>query len=221
MIFSTCNYRCDYCFLSEERLGEKVKIVASPAEWRAAFDRTEQTWLLHITGGEPTHYPDFVELAELLTERHYLSLNSNLTGPSIRNSRSGSTRPASASSMPASTPRSATGATALGLPAPWRSAAEAGLPADGDGGGDARGAARVRRDRREPEADRPHALPQDDAGRQDRRALSRQLYRGRARAVPPAFIGGGKGQPAPVRPFVLGARASGPASTRPSGATTS
>ncbi|MBA4097641.1 MAG: radical SAM protein [Rhodospirillum sp.] len=83
LLFTTCNYRCDYCFVPEEQLGAKVRVKATPAEWRAAFDRTGRTWLLHMSGGEPSHYPDFVELCETLTERHYLSLNSNLTGPSI------------------------------------------------------------------------------------------------------------------------------------------
>ncbi|HEX6119195.1 MAG TPA: radical SAM protein [Dongiaceae bacterium] len=80
---TTCNYRCDYCFLSEAALGAKLRVHATPAQWRAAFDRTGRTWLLHMTGGEPTHYPDFAELCATLAERHYLSLNSNLTGPSI------------------------------------------------------------------------------------------------------------------------------------------
>ncbi len=83
LLFTTCNYRCDYCFLSEPALGRKVEVKATPAQWRAAFDRTGKTWLLHMTGGEPTHYPDFVELCATLTERHAISLNSNLTGPAI------------------------------------------------------------------------------------------------------------------------------------------
>lgn len=83
LLFRTCNYRCDYCFLPASVLGEKVQIHATPAEWRAAFDRTGKTWLLHMTGGEPSHYPDFIELAATLTERHFMSLNSNLTGPAI------------------------------------------------------------------------------------------------------------------------------------------
>ncbi|WP_119300318.1 radical SAM protein [Dongia deserti] len=83
LLFTTCNYRCDYCFLDEMFLGQKVQVLASPAEWRAAFDRTGLTWLLHITGGEPTHYPDFARLTALLAERHVLSLNSNLTGPTV------------------------------------------------------------------------------------------------------------------------------------------
>jgi MoaA/NifB/PqqE/SkfB family radical SAM enzyme len=82
-LFSTCNYRCDYCFLSDSALGAKVEVRATPAEWGAAFDRTGKTWLVHITGGEPTHYPDFVDLCAALTWRHTISLNSNLTGPAI------------------------------------------------------------------------------------------------------------------------------------------
>jgi MoaA/NifB/PqqE/SkfB family radical SAM enzyme len=83
LLFSTCNYRCDYCFLPDRALGAKVEVKATPAEWRAAFDRTGKIWQLHITGGEPTHYPDFVALCAALTERHTISLNSNLTGPAI------------------------------------------------------------------------------------------------------------------------------------------
>jgi MoaA/NifB/PqqE/SkfB family radical SAM enzyme len=82
-LFTTCNYRCDYCFFSDEALGRKVSVKAGPAEWAAAFDRTGLSWLLHITGGEPSHYPDFVDLCEALTRRHTMSLNSNLTGPAM------------------------------------------------------------------------------------------------------------------------------------------
>jgi len=83
ILLQTCNYRCDYCFSPPEILAEKLRIHATPREWQAAYDATGRTWLLHITGGEPSIYPDFVELCERLTERHYISLNSNLAHPSI------------------------------------------------------------------------------------------------------------------------------------------
>lgn len=82
-LLRACNYRCDYCFLSEKALGEKIRVHATPEQWRAAFDDTGKTWLIHLTGGEPSHYPDFAEVCATLAERHYLSLNSNLTGSSI------------------------------------------------------------------------------------------------------------------------------------------
>ena len=82
-LLRTCNYRCTYCFFSDSFLGSKLKPIASASEWRDAFCSTGQTWLLHLTGGEPSIYPDFPELCDLLSQDHYLSVNSNLTHPSI------------------------------------------------------------------------------------------------------------------------------------------
>jgi MoaA/NifB/PqqE/SkfB family radical SAM enzyme len=82
-LLNTCNYRCSYCFFSPDVLGEKLAVHASPETWTRAFDRTGLTWLIHLTGGEPTAYPDFAELCQLLTEKHYLSFNSNLTQNSL------------------------------------------------------------------------------------------------------------------------------------------
>ncbi len=80
----TCNYRCPYCFVSPEKLGSKIRTSASPEQWGAAFDATGKHWLIHMTGGEPTIYPGFTELCKTLTERHLISLNSNLSRPAVR-----------------------------------------------------------------------------------------------------------------------------------------
>jgi len=82
-LLDTCNYRCNYCFFGPEALGSKLRTFASPAGWKSAFDATGNVWLLHITGGEPSIYPGFVELCEGLTARHYLSINSNLSHSSL------------------------------------------------------------------------------------------------------------------------------------------
>jgi MoaA/NifB/PqqE/SkfB family radical SAM enzyme len=82
-LLNTCNYRCPYCFFPPVVLGEELTIHAEPEVWRRAIDRTGLIWLLHITGGEPTIYPRFAELCQLLTARHYLSFNSNLTHSSV------------------------------------------------------------------------------------------------------------------------------------------
>ena len=82
-LLNTCNYRCSYCFFGPDVLASKLQTFASPGEWRSAFDATGDVWLLHMTGGEPSIYPDFVELCEALTARHYISLNSNLTHSSL------------------------------------------------------------------------------------------------------------------------------------------
>jgi MoaA/NifB/PqqE/SkfB family radical SAM enzyme len=82
-LLETCNYRCGYCFFGAETLGSKLRTFASPQGWKSAFDATGDIWLLHMTGGEPSIYPDFVELCESLSERHYISINSNLTHSSL------------------------------------------------------------------------------------------------------------------------------------------
>ena len=79
----TCNYRCPYCFIPPVNLGETLTVYAEPETWKLALDQTGLTWLLHITGGEPTIYPRFAELCQLLTATHFLSLNSNLTHSSV------------------------------------------------------------------------------------------------------------------------------------------
>jgi MoaA/NifB/PqqE/SkfB family radical SAM enzyme len=82
-LLNTCNYRCDYCFFPGSVLGEKLTVAAEPAAWEQAFAATGATWLLHITGGEPSIYPAFAELCEVLTRQHFISFNSNLSHPSI------------------------------------------------------------------------------------------------------------------------------------------
>lgn len=82
-LLDACNYRCDYCFLPVEQLGAKVRSWGQPRDWADAFDATGLTWLLHMTGGEPTAYPDFADLCETLSGRHFISLNSNLSRKSI------------------------------------------------------------------------------------------------------------------------------------------
>jgi MoaA/NifB/PqqE/SkfB family radical SAM enzyme len=82
-LLDTCNYRCAYCFFGPETLGAKLRTFSDPKGWSAAFDATGAIWLLHMTGGEPSIYPDFLELCERLTRRHFISINSNLTHPSL------------------------------------------------------------------------------------------------------------------------------------------
>src|SRR5581483_2342857 len=82
-LLDTCNFRCGYCFFPPERLAAKLATFASVDEWRDAFDALGRTCLLHLTGGEPSIYPDFVALCAALTKNHYLSIKTNLTHPSL------------------------------------------------------------------------------------------------------------------------------------------
>ncbi len=83
-LFLTCNYACDYCFFTPEQLRSKLVVAASNEAWQQAFDNTGLRWLIHLTGGEPTVLPGFADLCERLTRRHWISLNSNLSHPSIQ-----------------------------------------------------------------------------------------------------------------------------------------
>lgn len=79
ILFSGCNYRCQYCFWSGEVLGARPVPPAEVDRLVDFFDRTEKRWLIHLTGGEPFLYPQFVELVQRLTQRHRVSVNSNLS----------------------------------------------------------------------------------------------------------------------------------------------
>jgi MoaA/NifB/PqqE/SkfB family radical SAM enzyme len=83
VLLTACNLRCDYCFVSLTALGARVAVHGTNAQWADAFDAGGKTWLLHITGGEPFIYPDFVNLCERLAQKHFLSINSNLSHRSV------------------------------------------------------------------------------------------------------------------------------------------
>jgi len=82
-INEACNFSCPYCFragLDRFRHAENpASVKYSPKELAASFDRTGQTWQVHITGGEPFLYPAFPVLCQLLAQRHLLSINTNLS----------------------------------------------------------------------------------------------------------------------------------------------
>lgn len=82
-LLTTCNFRCDYCFLRPAELSAKIQVVAEPDEWARAFDATGRRWLIHMTGGEPGLYPGFVDLVALLTRNQIVSFNTNLGHRSI------------------------------------------------------------------------------------------------------------------------------------------
>ncbi|GAA3216429.1 radical SAM protein [Dactylosporangium siamense] len=84
ILFSTCNYRCAYCFWDDTALGAPIRPIAPVEQLAGFFDRTGLSWLLHLTGGEPFIYPDFVRLCRLLTARHLISINTNADSPHVR-----------------------------------------------------------------------------------------------------------------------------------------
>ncbi len=73
-----CNYRCGYCISSAPRDPPLVGKL-SPSKVLDFFNSTGKTWMLHLSGGEPFMYPEFVALCSALCTSHYISINSNLT----------------------------------------------------------------------------------------------------------------------------------------------
>ena len=83
VLLSRCTFRCPYCFFDPALLSRPAKSVP-PEQLARFFDGTGWTWMLHLTGGEPFLYPDFVELCRLLASRHYISLNTNCQSAAVR-----------------------------------------------------------------------------------------------------------------------------------------
>lgn len=78
-LLDTCSYCCSYCYVPAVRRPERPPVTASIQSIAALFNDSGLTWLLHITGGEPFLYPRFVELCQILTQRHAITVNTNLS----------------------------------------------------------------------------------------------------------------------------------------------
>lgn len=80
-----CNFDCVYCFreVIDDGLDKRTEDPAcgkfSPEHIAKRFDETNRVWRINMTGGEPFLYPNFVELARVLTRRHYISVSTNLS----------------------------------------------------------------------------------------------------------------------------------------------
>lgn len=87
MLNQACQFDCSYCFragVDRFRRREHPAVGRyAPEQIAAAFRATGRTWRIHLSGGEPFLYPDFVGLARALSAEHELSINTNLAGPGL------------------------------------------------------------------------------------------------------------------------------------------
>ncbi len=79
-LFTVCNYRCTYCS------GPRVRKLVRRGRTREDVDRvirffneSGKTWLLSLSGGEPTLHPFFGELINGLKQQHYFGFFTNLS----------------------------------------------------------------------------------------------------------------------------------------------
>ena len=78
-----CNLDCIYCIAAGDRTG-KVKKINIPALIKT-LDKTDKIFRINFTGnGEPFLIPNFIEVCQKLTEKHYISMNTNLTSTKVK-----------------------------------------------------------------------------------------------------------------------------------------
>ena len=72
-----CNFSCEYCFYSKDRKAKDKKYAGHENIEQIVdfFDKSDRTWLIHMSGGEPFIHPRFIELCSKLTKKHYISIN--------------------------------------------------------------------------------------------------------------------------------------------------
>lgn len=77
-----CNYRCEYCYITSYKDNNNVNLYDAQ-EFSDGFDNSNLVWHIRIDGGEPFFYPNFINLCAKLCNKHYISLNTNLSHKNI------------------------------------------------------------------------------------------------------------------------------------------
>ncbi|MDA3860169.1 MAG: radical SAM protein [Melioribacteraceae bacterium] len=77
-----CNLDCEYCFGKITDASIKVHSIEI-VKLISTLDKTGKTFRISFTGGEPTLVPNIVEACNAITEKHYISFNSNLISKNI------------------------------------------------------------------------------------------------------------------------------------------
>lgn len=79
-LLTKCNYHCEFC--SGPRMKKEIQRGYSEADIYSVidfFNGSDKTWLLGMSGGEPSIHPHFYKLIESLKSQHYFYFFSNLT----------------------------------------------------------------------------------------------------------------------------------------------
>jgi len=82
-IHYACNYRCSYCFLAGKwDVAAEANRYPGTEKWVEAWGRIYDKYgacHIHLSGGEPSAYPDFFGLLQYLNEKFTLQVSTNLT----------------------------------------------------------------------------------------------------------------------------------------------
>lgn len=79
-----CNMACSYCFFPTGAKDPPHVGQLTPQQISDAIDATGMQWALFIGGGEPTLYPDFIELVNLIKQKHFIQISTNLVSRTTR-----------------------------------------------------------------------------------------------------------------------------------------
>ena len=79
-LFSVCNYRCEYC--SGPRVKKRLRRGRTKSDIEQVvnfFNASGRTWLIGMSGGEPTIHPFFGEIVSRLRDHHFFYFFTNLS----------------------------------------------------------------------------------------------------------------------------------------------
>lgn len=82
-IHFSCNYKCSYCFFN--KIWDQLSVenrYPGVGKWIKVWDDVFRKYgkcHIHITGGEPTIYPDFFELVKGISKNHTVTIDTNLS----------------------------------------------------------------------------------------------------------------------------------------------
>ncbi len=79
---SQCNFDCVYCFCKTPVNKKELREIRIE-ELLATLKKTSKIFRIGFTGGEPFLIPNFIEACKIITEEHYISINSNVILPKV------------------------------------------------------------------------------------------------------------------------------------------
>lgn len=70
-----CNFNCTYCNQRHSKKSEPISI----EKLLQGLESLKNTWLFHITGGEPFLEQNIIDICTVISKKHYISFNTNLS----------------------------------------------------------------------------------------------------------------------------------------------
>lgn len=75
-----CNFACEYCNQVKNRSNFKP---FDCDQFNRVFSETDLSFSVHMSGGEPFLYPDFIQICKIITQKHWVSINTNLSTENV------------------------------------------------------------------------------------------------------------------------------------------